>query len=128
MFGGAAAYGVNSTRDILAPHGLRPIPRPLIRRWQLDLQRQKVDYYPTDVSHRDEVGVHLLRVGQFDETIRKVKASHATIRGTADSRGSIWALAANPTTPGGWPSALSRKPGKAYPSARRATARTFSMS
>jgi tetratricopeptide (TPR) repeat protein len=47
---------------------------------ELDLFRQKADRYPTDLSHRYEVGVRLLRAGQLDEAIRELQAARADPR------------------------------------------------
>jgi tetratricopeptide (TPR) repeat protein len=41
---------------------------------ELDLYRQKADRYPTELGHRFELGVRLLRAGQLDEAIRTLQA------------------------------------------------------
>jgi tetratricopeptide (TPR) repeat protein len=47
---------------------------------ELDLYRQKADRYPTEMAHRFEVGVRLLRAGQVDEAIRELQAARADPR------------------------------------------------
>jgi tetratricopeptide (TPR) repeat protein len=47
---------------------------------ELDLFRQKADRYPTELGHRYEVGVRLLRAGQIDEAIRELQTSRADPR------------------------------------------------
>jgi tetratricopeptide (TPR) repeat protein len=47
---------------------------------ELDLYRQKAERYPTEMSHRFELGVRLLRVGQVDEAIRALQAVRADPR------------------------------------------------
>jgi hypothetical protein len=47
---------------------------------ELELYRQKADRYPTELGHRYEVGVRLLRAGQIDEAIRELQASRADPR------------------------------------------------
>jgi tetratricopeptide (TPR) repeat protein len=47
---------------------------------ELDLFRQKADRYPTEMGHRYEVGVRLLRAGQLDEAIRELQAARADMR------------------------------------------------
>jgi tetratricopeptide (TPR) repeat protein len=42
---------------------------------ELEMYRQKADRYPTEMSHRYEVGVRLLRINQIDEAIRELQAS-----------------------------------------------------
>ncbi len=41
---------------------------------ELDYFRQKADRYPTNASHRFEMGVRLLQCGQVDEAIRELQA------------------------------------------------------
>jgi tetratricopeptide (TPR) repeat protein len=59
---------------------LRMRLRKEINTRELELHRQKADRYPTEMSHRYEVGVRLLRVGQIDEAIRELQASRADPR------------------------------------------------
>ena len=40
---------------------------------ELDLYRQKADRFPTEMSHRYELGIRLLRGGQMDEAIRELQ-------------------------------------------------------
>ncbi len=40
---------------------------------ELEFFRRKADRYPTETVHRFEVGVRLLRAGQFDEAIRELQ-------------------------------------------------------
>ena len=46
----------------------------------LHANRQKAERYPTEMSHRYEVGLRLLRVGQVDEAIRELQAARADPR------------------------------------------------
>jgi len=41
---------------------------------ELDLYRQKAERYPSDMTHRFELGVRLLRAGQLDEAIHTLQA------------------------------------------------------
>jgi tetratricopeptide (TPR) repeat protein len=59
---------------------LRTRLRKEINTRELDLHRQKADRYPTEMSHRYEVGVRLLRAGQIDEAIHELQASRADPR------------------------------------------------
>ena len=54
---------------------LRTRLRKEINTRELEMHRQKADRYPTEMSHRYEVGVRLLRVGQIDEAIRELQGS-----------------------------------------------------
>jgi tetratricopeptide (TPR) repeat protein len=47
---------------------------------ELELFRQKTDRYPTELSHRFELGLRLLRAGQTDEAIRELQAARADPR------------------------------------------------
>lgn len=47
---------------------------------ELELYRQKADRYPTEMSHRYEVGLRLLRIGQVDEAIHELQASRGDPR------------------------------------------------
>jgi tetratricopeptide (TPR) repeat protein len=59
---------------------LRTRLRKEISTRELDLYRQKAARYPTEMSHRYEVGARLYRVGQVDEAIRELQASRADPR------------------------------------------------
>lgn len=47
---------------------------------ELDLYRLKADRFPTDLSHRLEVGIRLLRAGQLDEAIKELQAARGDSR------------------------------------------------
>jgi tetratricopeptide (TPR) repeat protein len=47
---------------------------------ELDLHRQKADRYPTEMTHRYEVGVRLYHAGQIDEAIRELQAARVDPR------------------------------------------------
>jgi tetratricopeptide (TPR) repeat protein len=47
---------------------------------ELDLYRRKADRFPTEMVHRFELGVRLLRAGQVDEAIRELQAARADPR------------------------------------------------
>jgi tetratricopeptide (TPR) repeat protein len=47
---------------------------------ELDLFRRKAERYPTDMSHRFEMGVRLLRTGQIDEAIRELQTARTDPR------------------------------------------------
>lgn len=59
---------------------LRTRLRKEINTREMDLHRQKADRYPTEMVHRYEVGVRLLRAGQIDEAIRELQAARADPR------------------------------------------------
>jgi tetratricopeptide (TPR) repeat protein len=59
---------------------LRSRLRKEINTRELDLHRQKAERYPTEMSHRYEVGVRLLRAGQIDEAIRELQAARVDPR------------------------------------------------
>ncbi|HZV06820.1 MAG TPA: hypothetical protein VE999_17185 [Gemmataceae bacterium] len=59
---------------------LRSRLRKEINTRELDLYRQKADRYPTEMSHRYEVGVRLLRIGKIDEAIGELQSSRADPR------------------------------------------------
>jgi tetratricopeptide (TPR) repeat protein len=42
---------------------------------ELDIYRQKSDRYPTELSHRYEIGVRLLNLGQVDEAIKELQTA-----------------------------------------------------
>lgn len=42
---------------------------------EMDIHRQKADRYPTEMSHRMELGVRLLRAGQTDAAIMELQAA-----------------------------------------------------
>lgn len=54
---------------------LRTRLRKEINTRELDIYRQKADRYPTEMSHRYEVGTRLLQLGQIDEAIHELQAS-----------------------------------------------------
>jgi tetratricopeptide (TPR) repeat protein len=47
---------------------------------ELDIYRQKAERYPTELSHRFEVGARLLALGQVDEAIKELQAARADPR------------------------------------------------
>jgi tetratricopeptide (TPR) repeat protein len=47
---------------------------------ELDLFRRKSDRFPTEMAHRFELGVRLLRAGQVDEAIRALQAARSDPR------------------------------------------------
>jgi tetratricopeptide (TPR) repeat protein len=47
---------------------------------ELDLHRRKAERFPTEMSHRYEVGVRLLRAGQIDEAIQELQAARGDPR------------------------------------------------
>jgi tetratricopeptide (TPR) repeat protein len=47
---------------------------------ELDLFRRKAERYPTEMAHRYELGVRLLRAGQVDEAIRELQAARSDPR------------------------------------------------
>ncbi|HJT79059.1 MAG TPA: tetratricopeptide repeat protein [Gemmataceae bacterium] len=47
---------------------------------ELDLFRRKADRFPTEMNHRLELGVRLLRAGQVDEAIRELQAARTDPR------------------------------------------------
>jgi tetratricopeptide (TPR) repeat protein len=59
---------------------LRTRLRKEINSRELELYRQKADRYPTEMSHRYEVGVRLYRAGQLDEAIRELQAARVDPR------------------------------------------------
>ena len=59
---------------------LRTRLRKEINSRELDLHRQKADRYPTEMSHRYEVGVRLFRAGQIDEAIHELQAARVDPR------------------------------------------------
>ncbi len=54
---------------------LRTRLRKEINTRELDMHRQKADRYPTEMSHRFEVGIRLLQLGQIDEAIQELQAA-----------------------------------------------------
>ncbi len=54
---------------------LRSRLREEINTRELDMHRRKADRYPTEMSHRYEVGMRLLHLGQIDEAIHELQAS-----------------------------------------------------
>ncbi len=59
---------------------LRTRLRKEVNTRELELFRQKADRYPTEMSHRYEVGVRLMRAGQIDEAIRELQSSRGDPR------------------------------------------------
>lgn len=47
---------------------------------ELNLYRLKADRYPTEMSHRFELGIRLLRAGQVDEAIKELQAARSDPR------------------------------------------------
>ena len=47
---------------------------------ELELYRRKADRFPTEMVHRFELGVRLLRAGQVDEAIRELQAARSDPR------------------------------------------------
>ena len=47
---------------------------------ELEMFRQKAGGFPTDLIHRLEVGIRLLRGGQTDEAIRELQAARADVK------------------------------------------------
>jgi tetratricopeptide (TPR) repeat protein len=47
---------------------------------ELELHRRKADRFPTEMQHRYEVGVRLLRAGQIDEAIQELQAARVDPR------------------------------------------------
>ncbi|HEX5273181.1 MAG TPA: tetratricopeptide repeat protein [Gemmataceae bacterium] len=47
---------------------------------ELELYRRKADRFPTEMAHRLELGVRLLRAGQVDEAIRELQAARSDPR------------------------------------------------
>jgi tetratricopeptide (TPR) repeat protein len=47
---------------------------------EMDLYRQKADRFPTELTHRLELGIRLLRANQLDEAIRELQAARADPR------------------------------------------------
>jgi tetratricopeptide (TPR) repeat protein len=47
---------------------------------EMELFRKKAERYPTEMSHRFELGVRLLRAGQVDEAIRELQAARGDSR------------------------------------------------
>jgi tetratricopeptide (TPR) repeat protein len=59
---------------------LRTRLRKEINTRELDMYRRKADRYPTEMSHRYEMGMRLLHLGQIDEAIRELQASRGDPR------------------------------------------------
>jgi tetratricopeptide (TPR) repeat protein len=55
------------------------LQREIIQR-ELEISRRKADRYPTEMAHRLELGVGLLRLGQTDEAIRELQAARVDPR------------------------------------------------
>jgi tetratricopeptide (TPR) repeat protein len=70
-------------RDAPQDEGLRQIRLGLMREInsrELELYRRKADRYPTEMAHRFELGVRLLRAGQVDEAIRELQTARSDPR------------------------------------------------
>jgi tetratricopeptide (TPR) repeat protein len=57
----------------------RRLQREILSR-ELDLYRQKADRYPTEMAHRLELGIRLLRMGQIDGAITELQAARSDPR------------------------------------------------
>jgi tetratricopeptide (TPR) repeat protein len=55
------------------------LQREILQR-ELDVYRRKAERYPTEMGHRLEMGVRLLRLGQTDEAIKELQAARADPR------------------------------------------------
>src|SRR5262249_14139187 len=51
-----------------------------INQREMDLFRRKADRFPTEMAHRFELGVRLLRAGQVDEAIRELQSARSDPR------------------------------------------------
>jgi Flp pilus assembly protein TadD len=47
---------------------------------EMELYRLKADRFPTDLNHRLELGLRLLRAGQFDEAIKELQTARTDAR------------------------------------------------
>ena len=47
---------------------------------EMELYRLKADRFPTDLNHRLELGLRLLRAGQFDEAIKELQSARTDAR------------------------------------------------
>jgi tetratricopeptide (TPR) repeat protein len=47
---------------------------------EMDIFRMKADRFPTELIHRLELGVRLMRVGQIDEAIKELQAARSDVR------------------------------------------------
>jgi tetratricopeptide (TPR) repeat protein len=77
------ALAEEQQRSAPQDEGLRQIRLGLMREInsrELDLYRRKADRYPTEMAHRFELGVRLLRAGQVDEAIRELQAARSDPR------------------------------------------------
>lgn len=77
------AVAEDKLRTNPADEELRSIRAKLVKEVnsrELELYRQKADRYPTEMSHRLELGVRLLRVGQLDEAIRELQQARTDTR------------------------------------------------
>ncbi len=63
-----------------ALQGIRQQLMREINNRELDLYRKRSDRYPTEMSHRFELGVRLLQAGQIDEAIRELQATRSDPR------------------------------------------------
>lgn len=60
--------------------GLRDRLAKEINSRELELYRLKADRFPTEMAHRFELGVRLMRAGQVDEAIKELQAARADPR------------------------------------------------
>jgi tetratricopeptide (TPR) repeat protein len=59
---------------------LRQRLRKEINSRELQLYRMKADRFPTDMHHRLEVGVRLLRAGEYDEAIKELQSARNDLK------------------------------------------------
>lgn len=74
---------------------LRKLQRKLrkeINTREMELYRQKADRFPTEMSHRVELGIRLVRAGQMDEAIRELQQARndPKVRWRADGAGALF--------------------------------------
>jgi tetratricopeptide (TPR) repeat protein len=71
---------LRSTPDDPALRKLRVQLRKEVNTRELELFRQKTERYPSEMAHRYEVGVRLVRAGLFDEAARQLQDVRADAR------------------------------------------------
>ena len=59
---------------------LRSRLRKEINSRELEMHRQKADRFPSEMSHRLELGIRLLRSGQTDEAIKELQTARADLK------------------------------------------------
>lgn len=77
------AIAEEKLRDDPDDEDLRKIRRRLLKEInsrELELFRQKADRFPTELGHRFELGVRLLRADQVDEAIKELQAARSDPR------------------------------------------------